>query len=123
MTHYVANDLLQVMPEAIADLANRVRLTILEYTPDCEEATIPAAKSIHYILKGSKYVPGPFLTLAITSRTITLHFLYGDQVSDPEKMLEGYGGRQRIYRVTNVDDAQHPGLKALIESARMVRQR
>lgn len=123
MTHYVADDLLRAMPEAVADLANRVRLTILEHTPDCDEATIPAAKSIHYILQGPDYIPGPFLTLAMTSRSITLHFLFGDQVADPEHMLEGYGGRQRILRITNQSDAQHPALKALVEAARATRRR
>ena len=123
MTHYVADDLLKVMPPAVADLANLIRLTILEHTPHCEEATIPAAKAIHYILEGPDYVPGPFLTLAVTSRSITLVFLYGDQVPDPERLLEGYGGRKRELKITNAHEAKNPALKGLIEAARMVRKR
>ncbi|MBV6633226.1 MAG: hypothetical protein KI792_09370 [Alphaproteobacteria bacterium] len=123
MTQYKADDLLNAMPDAVAELANRVRLTIMEHTPDCDEATIPAAKSIHYILQGPDYIPGPFLTLALTPRSIKLHFLYGDQLSDPDRLLEGFGGRQRIAAIQSVDDAQHPGLIGLIDQARKLRKR
>ena len=123
MPHYVADDLLNAMPQPVADLANVIRLTILEHTPDCEEATIPAAKAIHYILQGPDYIPGPFLTLAVTSTSLKLVFLYGDQVEDPEHLMEGYGGRKREVQITNPQEAQNPALKGLIEAARMVRKR
>ena len=123
MPRYVADDLLKVMPPAVADLANLIRLTILEHTPNCEEATIPAAKAIHYMLEGPDYVPGPFLTLAVTSTSIKLVFLYGDEVPDPEQLLEGYGGRKRELKITNSHEAENPALKGLIEAARMVRKR
>jgi hypothetical protein len=123
VTTYKAEDILKNLPDSMVNLSNRLRITILERTPDCEEATIPAARMIHYILHGSRYIPGPFLALAPTARSVTLHFLHGDQLNDPDRLLEGHGGRLRTLKLVNDTDAYHPGIIGLIESARDLRKR
>lgn len=118
-----AEDLLKIMPEDIVNLANRLRVTIMNHVPDCEEAPIPAAKIIHYLLQPPKYLPGNFVAMAVSPAGVVLHFPHGDQLDDPDHLLEGHGGRLRKLQILNDQDAYHPGIIALIEAAAALRQR
>ncbi|MBI3403484.1 MAG: DUF1801 domain-containing protein [Acidobacteria bacterium] len=50
-------------------------------------------------------------------RWVTLCFLYGAFLDDPEKILKGSGSRVRNVRLASADDLDQPALRALVDQA------
>jgi hypothetical protein len=50
-------------------------------------------------------------------RWVTLCFLYGAFLDDPQKILKGAGSRVRNVRLAAPDDLDQPAVRALIEQA------
>jgi len=50
-------------------------------------------------------------------RWVTLCFLYGAFLDDPQKILKGSGSRVRNVRLASPDDLDQPAVRALVEQA------
>jgi len=60
---------------------------------------------------------GAFISLAAYPRWVTLFFLHGASLNDPEKLLRGTGGQVRSIRLAAPEDIDGPPVKALIKQA------
>lgn len=60
---------------------------------------------------------GPLCVFVVQKEYVTLAFLRGAMLSDPEKLLEGKAKGVRNLRLRTVEDVERPGVKKLIEEA------
>jgi hypothetical protein len=57
------------------------------------------------------------VSIAGYPRWVTLFFLYGKDLPDPEGLLQGEGARVRSIRLTSPDDLDKPAIRALLDLA------
>lgn len=57
-------------------------------------------------------------SIATYSRWINLYFFEGDNLPDPEGLLQGSGTTVRSIRITDAKDLDRPAVKALMSAAR-----
>jgi len=60
---------------------------------------------------------GPLGVFVVAKEHVTLAFLRGAMLTDPEKLLEGKGKGVRNLKLRSVEDVKRPGVKRLIEQA------
>ena len=60
---------------------------------------------------------GPLCVFVLGKEHVTLAFLRGAMLPDPEKLLEGKAKGVRNIRLQTVDDVRRPGVKKLIAEA------
>jgi hypothetical protein len=58
-----------------------------------------------------------FLSIVVYPRWVTLCFLHGVKLADPQKILEGNGKQVRHLRLENAKTLDKPAIKALILEA------
>lgn len=116
------NDLMVGRPELIVKIFQHLRAVLHDRLPNVEERAIPAAKIVHYLLRRPVFIDGPVIALGPTNTHVTLFFVHGESISDPDNLLERFGSR--LYGVNIVDEYQpeHPSISALIDSARDFRR-
>lgn len=106
-----------------------------KYTPEIAEAMQSCRKKIHAILpRGYELVYDNYnalvfgyaptertsealLSLAAYPRWITLFFLKGAALTDPEHLLKGSGNQVRGITLANPEDLDRPAVRALIAQA------
>ncbi len=91
-------------------VANAVRALISRAVKDCEEYVSPW-KTPAFDSNG------PLCVFVVQKDHVTLAFLRGAMLPDPDGLLEGKGKGVRNLKLRNVDDVQRPGVKKLIEEA------
>jgi len=60
---------------------------------------------------------GPLCVYLVQKEHVTLAFLRGAMLPDPEKLLEGKGKGVRNVKLRNLEDVKRPGVKKLIAEA------
>ena len=60
---------------------------------------------------------GPLCVFVVGKESVTLAFLRGAMLPDPEKLLEGKAKGVRNLKLRTVEDVKRPGVKKLIEEA------
>ena len=61
--------------------------------------------------------PDAFVSIAGYPKWVTLFFLHGRDLDDPEGLLEGAGKQVRSIRLAGADDLDRPAVRALIAQA------
>ena len=91
-------------------VAKAVRALVMKTAADCEEYVspwkIPAFDS-----------NGPLCVFVLGKEHVTLAFLRGAMLPDPEKLLEGKAKGVRNLRLRSVADVKRPGVERLIAEA------
>lgn len=94
----------------LAPVAKSVRALVLKTAKDCEEYVSPW-KTPAFDSNG------PLCVFVVQKEYVTLAFLRGAMLSDPEKLLEGKAKGVRNLRLRSVEDVERPGVKRLVEEA------
>ena len=94
----------------LAPAAKAVRAMIKKVASGCEEYVSPW-KTPAFDLNG------PLCVVVIQKEHVTLAFLRGAVLSDPEGLLEGKGKGVRNLKLRTPEDVKQPALKKLIEEA------
>lgn len=58
-----------------------------------------------------------FISVALYPRWVTLFFLHGAGLSDPDGILAGSGAAVRSLRLARAEDLDHPAIRALVDAA------
>lgn len=94
----------------LAGVARAVRTLVKKSATGCEEYVspwnVPAFDS-----------NGPLGCFVVGKEHVTLAFLRGSSLSDPEKLLEGKAQYVRNVKLRSVADVKRPGVKKLIVEA------
>jgi len=96
--------------DELAGVAKAVRALVKKTAAGCEEYVSPwktPAFDSH----------GPLCVFVMGKEHVTLAFLRGAMLSDPEKLLEGKGQGVRNVKLRSVADVKRPGVKKLIWEA------
>ena len=100
----------------LAGVARAVRLPVKKTAAGCEEYVSPWRVP-------SFDSNGPLCCFVLGEEHVTLAFLRGAALPDPEKFLEGKAKFVRNVRLRSLADVKRPGLKKLIaEAARLNRK-
>ena len=91
-------------------VAKAVRSLVTKTATGCEEYVSPW-KTPAFDLNG------PFCVFVLQKDQVTLAFLRGATLPDPEKLLEGKAKGVRSLKLRSLEDVKRPGVKKLIEEA------
>lgn len=91
-------------------VAKAVRALVMKTATGCEEYVSPW-KTPAFDLDG------PFCVFVVQKEHVTLAFLRGAALPDPEKLLEGKAKGVRNVKMRSVEDVKRPGVKKLVEEA------
>lgn len=91
-------------------VAKAVRALVMKTAAGCEEYVSPW-KTPAFDLDG------PFCVFVLGKDQVTLAFLRGAMLPDPEKLLEGKAKGVRNLKLRSLEDVKRPGVKKLIEEA------
>lgn len=91
-------------------VAKAVRALVKKTAKDCEEYVSPW-KTPAFDSNG------PLCVFVVAREHVTLAFLRGAILPDPEKLLEGKGKGVRNLKLRSVEEVKRPGVKRLIEEA------
>ena len=105
----------KVSPHA-RHLAEQARSLIQVVYPAVVEVPWPKQRVIGYGV-GPKKMSEHFCYLSVSQDHINVGFMYGAELPDPEKLLEGTGKLLRHVRITQMDQLANPALRQLIEVA------
>jgi hypothetical protein len=105
----------KVSPHA-RQLAERARSLIQTVYPAVVEVPWPKQRVIGYGV-GPKKMSEHFCYLSVSRDHINVGFMYGAELPDPEKLLEGSGKLLRHVRITQLEQLSNPALRELMEVA------
>ena len=94
----------------LAGVAKAVRALVMETVKGCEEYVSPW-KTPAFDSNG------PLCVFVMGKEHVTLAFLRGAVLPDPEKLLEGKAKGVRNLKLRSVEDVERPGVKKLITEA------
>ena len=100
----------------VATLATQVKALLQDVMPEIVEVPWPKQRIIGYGI-GPKKMSEQFCYIAVLKERINLGFYYGNDLPDPENMLEGNGKKLRHVKISNQEQLTNPALKNLIEAA------
>ena len=109
-------DLLQLAGEPLRPVMESVRALIFEIHPDACEVVRLGEKAASYGCGPRKMIDGYAYIMPFRS-WVNLGFFQGASLIDPQGLLQGTGARLRHIKLRTVDDAEHPGVRALVEEA------
>ena len=104
-----------VSPQA-RELALQARALIQAVYPAVVEVPWPKQRVIGYGV-GPKKMSEHFCYLSVSKNHINVGFMYGAELPDPEKLLDGSGKLLRHVRITSPEELEHPALRKLLEVA------
>ena len=108
-----------VSPHA-RQLAEQARALIRDVYPAIVEVPWPKQRVIGYGV-GPKKMSEHFCYISVSRNHINLGFMYGAELPDPEKLLEGSGKLLRHVRIDNLEQLSKPALRQLLVTASMHR--
>jgi hypothetical protein len=94
----------------LQEAANQLRAIVKKSLPKAKEAINPWHVPIFEL-------HGPICYYMAGKNHITLGFIRGTSLPDPEGLLEGTGKNLRHVKIKSVDDLNRKGLRELIKSA------
>jgi hypothetical protein len=104
-----------VSPHA-RQLAEAARALIRDVYPAIVEVPWPKQRVIGYGV-GPRKMSEHFCYISVSRNHINLGFMYGAELPDPEKLLEGSGKLLRHVRITELDQLSNPALRQLLITA------
>ena len=104
-----------VSPQA-RELALQARVLIHAVYPAVVEVPWPKQRVIGYGV-GPKKMSEHFCYLSVSRDHINVGFMYGAELPDPAKLLDGSGKLLRHVRITSPEGLENPALRQLLEVA------
>lgn len=98
------------------ELALQARALIQAVYPAVVEVPWPKQRVIGYGV-GPKKMSEHFCYISVSKNHINVGFMYGAELPDPEKLLDGSGKLLRHVRITSPEELEHPALRELLEVA------
>jgi hypothetical protein len=102
---------------AIAKLARSVRSAMRKRFPSAVELVYDNYNALAMGFGPTERASDAILSVAVYPRGISLYFLYGRSLPDPQRLLQGQGNQGAFIRVDNMKVLDEPGVKALLEAA------
>ena len=102
---------------AIAAMAKAALARMRKYVPGAVELVYDNYNALVVGFGPTERASEAILSLALYPRWVTLFFLQGARLSDPERRLEGAGKRVRHIVVSDVAILDEPAVRALIRQA------
>lgn len=100
----------------LESVAKSVRALVMKTAAGCEEYVSPW-KTPAFDSNG------PLCVFVLGKEHVTLAFLRGAKLPDPEKLLEGKAKGVRNLKLQSLADVRRPGVKKLIEEAARMNQK
>ena len=97
-------------------LAEAARALIRDVYPAVVEVPWPKQRVIGYGV-GPKKMSEHFCYISVSRDHINLGFMYGAELPDPEKLLQGSGKLLRHVRITELEQLSIPALRQLLVTA------
>lgn len=94
----------------LEQVARSVRALVMKTAKGCEEYVSPW-KTPAFDSNG------PLCVFVLGKESVTLAFLRGAMLPDPEKLLQGKAKGVRNLKLMSLEDVKRPGVKRLIEEA------
>lgn len=114
-------DVLHTTTPALAGIARYMRLLIEELHPDAVEVPRPGEPTVAYGI-GPKKMSEAYAYLGPQRASLNLGFYHGAALPDPAGLLEGTGKALRHVKLTTLEQAARPEVRALLVAAREERQ-
>lgn len=103
-------------PERVASIARAVRKLIAREMPALAEVVCMRQRTIAYGL-GPDAESNLHCYMALQEEHVALGFFHGDDLDDPEGILEGAEGELRYVVVSSLSDAGSPAVRQVIRQA------
>lgn len=97
-------------------LAEQARALIRDVYPAVVEVPWPKQRVIGYGV-GPKKMSEHFCYISVSRNHINVGFMYGAELPDPEKLLEGSGKLLRHVRIEKLEQLSNPALRQLLITA------
>ncbi len=110
------DEILATATPEVAALARRTKQLIQEIMPDVVEVPWPRQRNIGYGV-GPKKMSEHFCYIGVLKGRINLGFLYGADLADPERLLEGTGKALRHIKISQLSQVDSPAVRALVQAA------
>jgi len=108
-------DFLSAYGDEIMNRAILTREIVLKNLPGVQEQVDLPARMIAYTY-GPKYID-MVCTIIPSKKGLKLGFYKGNELPDPDALLEGTGKISRYVEIKNVDQINSPGMRKLLKSA------
>lgn len=106
----------------IEALLREARSRVRRLFPRGHELVYDNYNALVFAISPSGRTPDCFLSVTGYPRWVTLFFAHGNELDDPQGLLEGEGKHIRGVRLTQAADLDSPALRALIDQAVQLRQ-
>jgi hypothetical protein len=110
------DELLGLTIEPMRPVLTRLRAIILEVHPAAIEVVRPGERSATFGVGPSKMTDA-YTYVSPHGKWVNLGFYKGADLNDPKKLLDGGGAKLRHIKVRSVDEANHPDIRVMIETA------
>ena len=97
-------------------MVKALREIVFGIHPDACEVVRLGDRAATYGLGPRKMIDG-YVYILPYKRWVNLGFYQGADLADPDGLLEGMGAKMRHVKIRSLDDAQQPGVRALIKAA------
>src|SRR5262245_12632004 len=110
MSKKEAKEFFALYSKEVQELAWKARDLIFSVAPDIAETVNPQMKVIRYGTEGNK-MSGLVFGLMPTKNGVSLGFMHGASLHDPENLLEGTGKNLRHIKLKSPEDVARPALR------------
>ena len=112
-THGTFEEILEGATDQVEEISRRLREIIVEVYPDVVEVPWPTQRIAGYGV-GPKKMTEHFCYIGVLKDRANLGFYYGADLPDPNNLLDGTGKNMRHIKVTSVEMADLPEVRALL---------
>jgi hypothetical protein len=114
--------LLSSMPESHAAISAVLHDLIISIYPAAHESVWPKQNTASYGV-GPKKMSEHFVYIANYRQHVNLGFYQGNEMDDPDKLLEGTGAGLRHIKIKTFEEAKSAKIKTYVKSALRLRQK
>jgi hypothetical protein len=119
MSKKEAKEFFALYSKEVQELAWKARDLIFSVAPAISETVYPQMKVIRYGTDGNK-MSGLVFGLMPTKNGVSLGFMHGTSLPDPENLLEGTGKNLRHIKLKTLEDVSRPALRNLLKAELIV---
>ena len=102
---------------AIAKLTRSARSLLRKRFPTANELVYDNYNALAIGYSTSERTSDVLFSLAVYARGVSLYFMYGRSLPDPDGLLQGSGNQGAFVRLEDVSVLDRPGVKALMRAA------